>query len=123
MRKKLLIILAVVMIFGVATGCRGKRNVSVVISHQDQWTANISVGGTIATAAGNSTYTYDIGDTDSIVGVTATKQNSGTQSMTVQIIESYEAGFIYMASTDIKETATSTEPNAMVSALYDFSPE
>lgn len=123
MRKKILYIAAAVLLFAALTGCRGKRNVSVVIAHNDAWGANVSVGGTVTPYTGNGSLTYDLGDEDSTVAVTATKATNNTSSITVSIIESYEAGFIYLASEEVMATASSSQPNAIVSAAYDFSPQ
>jgi hypothetical protein len=121
-RKILLILLAVAMVFLV--GCRGTRTVQVYVDCAYPWAASMTLdNGTSTNTTGNSNASYDLGNTNSNVTISASMVPGTltTGSLTLRIVENYDAGFLYQASTDTKASVSTASMGTVITAAYDFS--
>lgn len=119
--KKLSLIILAIIIFALASGCRGIRTVKVYIN-AESWTCTLKVGSDTSYPSGNTSKTIKLGDSVTSVTADVTRidpADAGT--LTVQIIEEYEPGFLYLASSEVMDEDSTTVPGATVSVKYTFS--
>lgn len=101
--KKIVILILAVLLFGVATGCKGKRVVKVLVDYDEIWTANIKIDSTTQqhTGVGDKPFYLSLGDTRSNITVDAFKVNPTNLTLTVEILETFEPGFLYLESSEV----------------------
>ena len=109
-KKSLIMLLSVVILIFVAS-CRGTRTVKVVVANQGIWYVELHEDDGVTTRTGYFTETFDLGDKQSDIIVDAfriTINAYALKDLTVSIIEQYDNGFLYTASSQTKATITNT---------------
>jgi hypothetical protein len=105
-----------------AFGCKGQRSVKVKIEDGSLWTATIIDASTSITKSASTTKIYDLGDSKDLITVDAQKQVTCTaQVLTISILEDYDNGFLYQASSTVKETDTTSDSMGTLEIAHDFS--
>lgn len=111
MYKKSFIMLLSIVILIFAASCRGTRTVKVVVANQGIWYVELHEDDGVMTRTGYFTETFDLGDKQSNIIVDAfriTVNAYALKALTVSIIEQYDNGFLYTASSQTKATITNT---------------
>ena len=147
-KKSLLVFLSLVIIIIIA-GCKGNRTVKVTVAHQGIWYAQIKADSGLTTKTGYYTETYDLGNDNTNIVVEAwriTTTADTTKDLSIKIIEQYDNGFLYTASSTVKASITNTfylppwevdfpadttvahtyelsNPLAIATVTYDFTPK
>ena len=153
MFKKGLILFVVIMIIAVISGCKGSRNVKVVVENAGVWYVHINEDSGATTRTGYFTETFNLGDNEANIMVdawrltsTAYDHSDNLKSLTVKILEEYDNGFLYTKTSVVKASITNTyykpaycgyipdtvasetsykiaNPLAIATVTYDFSPK
>jgi hypothetical protein len=120
MKKVILLLMAVLLIAMV--GCRGKVHRKMKVEYAGPWYGTVSTdnGSTSASVDGTGTVENDYGDVPEISAAIG-KYDQGTGiNLTVQLIESYESGFLSGASSEVKKEMSTTAAFGVVSIGYAF---
>jgi amino acid permease len=121
--KALLILAAFTMLFVI--GCRGNRTVKAYVNTTSPWNATLQTGNnTPLSYSGNKNAVYDLGNTNDKVTLTGSYTHvtyTATDSINLKIIEYYDDGFLYTASSMTKAEASADSGGTIVTATYDFS--
>jgi hypothetical protein len=125
--KKFIVLLCVLLIFAVFTGCRGKRTVKAVVDYGDNWQVWLASDTTARTITGYFRTEFPLGDNQSKVTIAAWRNvvpANKPMNLGVQIIEEYEPGFLYIATSDVMAENWNNTNNAFIGvyATHDFSP-
>jgi len=122
MSKKLfLLFISIVFIAAMGVGCKGKRSVRVVIEHNYTWSMEMIQGDSkLPIVSDNETKTYPLGDFNDKIIVDAWKTNTQTARIYVKIIEDFEPGFLYLATSEVKHEVSEDDFDRHVIAYYDF---
>jgi len=125
MSKKLfLLFISIILIAAMGVGCKGKRSVRVVLEHNDYWNMQMVLGDSKSPILeDNETRTYPLGDYEDKVIVEAWKTNTQTARLNIKIIEDFEPGFLYLASSEVKEEISEDEFNKHIFVYHDFGKE
>jgi len=110
-----IIFIIIIMMF-LISGCKGARTVKVVVENAGVWYVEINEDSGVMTRTGYFTETYDIGNSISNIIVDAwrvtTNANYVTDPhkapMTISIIEQYDNGFLYTATSETKAQIVNT---------------
>jgi hypothetical protein len=131
MSKKLIYVLIVIAVLFM-TACKGQRSVKVVINYSDQewigWLGADGSGNTIDVSGlagiNYSNHTIDLGDDKSHITIWAERvtlpQGNGSQKLEVSIIEEYQPGFLYLASSEVKADSANNTNNLYIPVLADY---
>jgi hypothetical protein len=147
LKKLTLALIAMTVIF--LAGCKGSRSVKIVYTYNDRWTGSYIANNTTVTTGADRTMTYDLGDYDSKVVVDAVAntyacdadvsgqpipgipyngltyyncpKNAG-MGISIEIDEDFDNGFLYLASKNVKVSASETRYCYPVEVSYDFTP-
>ena len=119
--KKLIPVIIVLAALLLSAGCRGKRTVDVVVTYTGTWMCTLKVDSDTSTHAGTNTKTFNLGDSVSSVTVDAYITDTGTGTLTVQIFEKYEPGFLYLDKSTVMDEETTTGNLVPATAKYSFS--
>ena len=119
--KKTALITFAILIFALASGCRGTRTVKVHINYNAPWSCTLKVGSDTSNPTGITSKTINLGD--SVMSVTADVVktdpiNAGT--LNVQIIEEYEPGFLYLDSSEVVAEDSTPALGGSVHVTYSF---
>ncbi|HNZ30064.1 MAG: hypothetical protein BWY84_01025 [Candidatus Aerophobetes bacterium ADurb.Bin490] len=122
MSKKLfLLFICAAFIAVMGVGCKGKRSVRVVVEHNYTWSMEMIQGDSkLPVISDNETRTYPLGDFKDKIIVDAWKTNTQTARIYVKIIEDFEPGFLYLASSEVKHEVSEDDINTHIVAYYDF---
>ncbi|MGD0566681.1 MAG: hypothetical protein ABSA34_05030 [Candidatus Goldiibacteriota bacterium] len=143
LKKLTLAFIAMILIF--AAGCKGSRSVKVVYTYNDLWSGSYTANNTTVTTGADRSMTYDLGDYTSKVVVDAVMNTVAcwagqpvpgipydgvayqqctpniSMPITIEIDEDFDNGFLYLASTNVKATASESRYCYPVEISYDFS--
>ena len=122
--RKITLLLCVLIIFAVFTGCRGKRDVKLIVNYPDNWQVWYAADNQAATVTGYFRTVIPLGDYQSKATIAAWRINPpSSMNLDVQIVEEYQAGFLYVATSDVMADNNNTTNNANIGviATYDFS--
>jgi hypothetical protein len=121
MYKKIFLAFLVITVVFMA-GCKGKRSVKVIVEHPDYWQADLYSGGGISHKYSWHNETYDLGDYQSFVSITAQAINpTDNNSLKITIREDWAAGFLYTAATTVDAESDTTNPTLQVYLDHSFS--
>jgi hypothetical protein len=116
MLKNGFVIFIIIIIMFLVSGCKGTRTVKVVVANAGVWYVEINEDSGVMTRTGYFTETYDLGNSLSNIIVDAWRvttnanyvSDSHVAPMTVSIVEQYDNGFLYTATSDIKAQIVNT---------------
>lgn len=99
--KKIITIFLCLFLIAALAGCKGKRSVKVEIDYDDFWSGTLKADNETTYPTANKSDTIIVVSSVSNLDFEASKSAATPLTMTVRIVEEYEAGFLYLESREV----------------------